>query len=580
LYFCLFAVSSRAANLEVLLNHVSAGESLQMGSLRYVNASGEEFSITRVSYLLSGFGLQRIDGTWVGLTNRYAWIDAGQGRTTFSLGAAPDEKFRSIRFQVGVGPTENHADIAKLPANHPLNPNVNGLHWNWQGGYIFMALEGMWRHAGALEGWSYHLARDPNYTTIQLDAALDLTQAIRLVVNFDLADLFRGSVPLSFVRDGSSTHSRDGDPIAAALTSNLSKAFRVMEASAVRVSSLGVTEAKPLYLPAKFTPYPFRMSSTFPMPELARDNPLMVERVELGKKLFNETLLSRDRTLSCASCHKANAAFSDSKAFSLGVEGKQGKRNAMPLFNLAWKNSFFWDGRAPSLRAQALMPMQDHLEMDQSVSNAVALLCAKPEYAKLFQSAFGSSQITGEKIGLAIEQFLLTQVSFDSRFDRALEGKATLTEEEQRGFELFSTEYDPRRRQFGADCFHCHGGPLFQSQTFANNGLDSTFPDKGRAAISGKDSDLGKFAVPSLRNVTVTGPYMHDGRFRTLEEVVEHYSTGVKISPTLDPNIAKHPAGGVPLSQADKKALVAFLKTLTDEQFAPKTVPALAVKSQ
>ena len=576
---CYFAASTRAATLEVSLNHFFANETLQMGSLRYADASAEELSITRVSYLLSGFALQRNDGSWLELTNRYAWIDLEKSRTSFSLAEAPEEKFRGIRFQLGVAPAANHADISKLPANHPLNPNLNGLHWSWQGGYIFMALEGMWRHEVAMEGWSYHLARDSNLTTIQLEAALDLSQHLRLALDFDLAELLRGAHPLSFAKDGSSTHSRDGDPIARALTSNARKAFRLQGVSAVPNASIASAAIKPLYLPARFTPFPFQMSAAFPRPDLPRDNPLITERVELGKRLFNETLLSRDGSLSCASCHQASAAFSDSRALSLGVEARKGKRNAMPLFNLAWKTSFFWDGRAPSLRAQALMPMQDHLEMDQSISNSVALLTAKRGYAELFKSAFDSPQITGEKIGLAIEQFLLTEVSFNSRFDRSLEGKEALTDEEKRGFELFSTEYDPRRQQFGADCFHCHGGPLFQSQTFANNGLDSTFPDQGRGAISGKNSDVGKFAVPSLRNVEVTGPYMHDGRFQTLEEVVEHYSSGVKPSPTLDPNIAKHPPGGVALTVADKKALVAFLKTLTDERFVSKIPNPLASKS-
>lgn len=239
----------------------------------------------------------------------------------------------------------------------------------------------------------------------------------------------------------------------------------------------------------------------------------------------------------------------------------------MPLFNLAWKSSFFWDGRAPSLRAQALMPIQDHTEMDEALTNVVAKLSTKTNYAALFTAAFGSPEITPEKIGLAVESFVLTLTSFNSKFDRALAGKEQLSGDEKRGLELFMTEYDPRREQFGADCFHCHGGPLFQSQTFANNGLDAEFKDPGRAKVTGKDSDRGKFATPSLRNVELTAPYMHDGRFATLEEVVEHYSTGQKRSATLDPNLAKHPDGGVRLSDADKRALVAFLKTLTDEKY-------------
>ena len=138
------------------------------------------------------------------------------------------------------------------------------------------------------------------------------------------------------------------------------------------------------------------------------------------------------------------------------------------------------------------------------------------------------------------------------------------------------TEYDPRREQYGADCFHCHGGPLFQSQTFANNGSDGKLHDIGREKVTGKAADRGKFAVPSLRNIALTAPYMHNGRFRTLEDVVEHYATGVSRSPTLDPNLAKHPDGGVPLSAEDKRALVAFLQTLTDPQFTGRPRPTAA----
>jgi cytochrome c peroxidase len=251
------------------------------------------------------------------------------------------------------------------------------------------------------------------------------------------------------------------------------------------------------------------------------------------------------------------------------VRQQLGARHAMPLLNLAWKRSFFWDGRAPSLRAQALMPIQDHAEMDECLTNVASKLAARPRYPAAFQAAFGCMEITPEKIGLALEQYLLTLTSFDAKLDRAMRGAEKLTVEEKRGFQLFSTEYDPRRGQYGADCFHCHGGMLFQSQTFANNGLDAEFRDTGRAKVTGKDSDRGKFAVPSLRNVELTGPYMHDGRFATLEEVVAHYCTGVKRSASLDPNLAKHPNGGLPLTEADQKALVAFLKTLTDESMRP-----------
>ena len=243
----------------------------------------------------------------------------------------------------------------------------------------------------------------------------------------------------------------------------------------------------------------------------------------------------------------------------------------MSLFNLAWKSVFFWDGRAASLREQVLQPIQNPIEMHESLSNVVVKLRAQAtNYPALFARAFGTPDISPDRIARALEQFLLTQTSHDSKFDRVLKGQAQFTSEEQRGFELFHTEYDPRHEQFGADCFHCHGGPLLQSQTFANNGLDAELKDLGRFLVTGKNGDKGKFAVPSLRNVELTAPYMHDGRFKTLEQVIEHYGRGVKRSATLDPNLAKHPEGGVPLSAEDKKALVAFLKTLTDELFRQK----------
>lgn len=338
----------------------------------------------------------------------------------------------------------------------------------------------------------------------------------------------------------------------------------------------------------KATPYRFTFGAQFPVPALPGDNPLTVEGVELGRALFHDPLLSINGRQSCASCHQADAAFVDAgKALSSGAEGQLGTRNAMPLFNLAWKHSFFWDGRARTLREQVLMPIQNPVEMHESLTNVVRKLketasssfsneiaqsrtspddCAS-NYPSLFESAFGSPEITADRVARALEQFLLTIVSCDSKFDRALQGREQFTEEEKRGFELFATEYDPRRGLYGADCFHCHGGPFFTSHGFANNGLDAMPCDPGLGEVTGREFDQGRFAAPSLRNVELTAPYMHDGRFATLEEVMEHYSSGVKRSPSLDPNLAKHPTRGIQLSEADKRALVAFLKALTDEKF-------------
>lgn len=570
--FCLalfFTLDSGAATLQIQIRSKVSGENLQPASLRYQTSAGERFSVTRVSYLVSDVELQRDDGSWLELSNSVAWMDFDAGRDSIRL-EIPSGEFRSIRFLLGLDAELNHADPAKFPASHPLNPNLDGLNWSWQGGYIFLALEGLWRNAnGELDGWAYHLARDTNSVRITLAAALDVTHETKVELDFDLATVLNAPRPLSFVKDGDSTHSRDGDPISAALKMNLPGAFSVRRISNLTDAEIAVENPKPLYLPAKFTPYPFQMSATFPVPDLPRDNLLTVERVELGRKLFYDRRISINDQQSCADCHSPEKAFTDDRITARGAEGEFGPRNTMPLFNLAWKREFFWDGRARSIREQVLQPIQNPIEMHESLTNLVVKLAQTNNgYAALFTTAFGSSEITAEKIALALENYLLTLTSFDSKFDRVLRGAEKFTREEQRGFELFSTEYDPRRGQYGADCFHCHGGPLFQSQSFANNGLDDNFPDAGREKVTGKASDLGKFAVPSLRNVALTAPYMHDGRFKTLDEVVEHYVSGVKRSATLDPNIAKHPDGGVPLSAADKKALVAFLKTLTDEKYS------------
>ena len=327
--------------------------------------------------------------------------------------------------------------------------------------------------------------------------------------------------------------------------------------------------------PAVFDSTPYLLEyGNLPAPDLPEDNPLTVQGVALGRMLFYEKKLSRDNTISCASCHKQNEGFSDSRVFSLGVENRQGKRQAMSVFNLAWNtNAFFWDGRAPLLRNQALLPIQDHLEMDESLDNVVSKLSKSGMYRDQFVRAFGSDEITAEKISLALEQFMMSIVSYQSKYDLWLEGKAELTPSEERGRQLFITEYNPFFPQFsGADCAHCHGGANFENDDYMNNGLDTDamFTDIGREKVTGKATDRAKFKVPSLRNIELTAPYMHDGRFATLEEVIDHYNAGIKASSTADPTVLNTKDTGLFLTDEDKKDLVAFLKTLTDREFLKK----------
>lgn len=314
---------------------------------------------------------------------------------------------------------------------------------------------------------------------------------------------------------------------------------------------------------------------TFPSPQIAEDNQLTVQGVKLGRMLFYEKALSQDGTQACASCHMQEFAFTDTATFSIGIKGLPGKRQAMSVFNMAWHgNEFFWDGRAHLLRDQALMPIQDELEMNETLENAVAKLSAKQEYKDQFIRAFGSEQITSEKISLAMEQFMNSIVSNSSKYDRFLEDSTEFTASEKRGRRLFFLEYNEFfPEESGADCAHCHSGDNFENDRYMNNGLDDDagITDFGSQAVTNKPSDKGKFKVTSLRNIALTAPYMHDGRFKTLEEVVEHYNSEIKPSSTLDPALDQTRNTGLRLSEQDKKDLVAFLKTLTDDKLLNNT---------
>lgn len=527
-------------------------------------------SITRLDAILSDVAFRSQNGKWISQPDWFVFINGREGKTSFTLTGLRPGRYDRLRFHVGLGPRMNHADAARWPAGHPLNPQVNNLYWGWSREYVFLALEGRWQEGVKQNGFSYHLATGRQLMTVELPVALDLTASQRLQVTMDVGKIFSAPHKIELTDSSDTTHSRTNDLLVAQLKENIESAFAAsVEAPRRLQARRNIPLSRPL-VASGATPYRLTFSRLFPQPNLPRDNPLTGEGVALGSKLFFDRLLSADDSESCATCHRPSLAFSQPRRFSRGVDGDIGTRHAMPLENLAWKSSFFWDGRAQTLREQVLQPIQNPIEMHESLSNVVFKVSADPDYRRLFANAFGQVKITPDTMARALEQFLLIQISYNAKFDRVMSGREKFTEQEQRGFVLFNTEYDPYHGQYGADCFHCHGGPLFQSQSFANNGLDTTFRDNGRYVVTKRESDQGKFAVPSLRNVALTGPYMHDGRFRTLEEAIEHYCTGMKRSATLDPNLAKHPDGGVPLTKADKTALAAFLRTLTDEKFAAR----------
>lgn len=558
--FALVATTN-AATLTLVIHHVFDGAPLQFNA-PLTSPAGEKISISRLAYLLSSPGVKaNSDGQWLTSANWFGFNDAAKRNVTRQLENLPAESYNALQFHIGLDEESDHSDPGKYPALHALNPLVNGLHWGWARGYVFLALEG---HTATNEGFSYHIAGAANRMEVTLPIALDLHEATTVELDFHVDRV------LPRIGGQNSTHSRNGDAIASRIVAAVEQAFtiRSIHPTVARTETKSDSPTS-----TAGTPFTLQIPRGVPVPNLPTDFPLTEERVALGKKLFHDKRLSRDGQQSCASCHDPKFAFAEQKRFSVGVDGIAGERNAMPLFNLAWANEFFWDGREPSLRRQALVPITNPVEMHADIDDVTDRLTSDSEYANDFAVVFGSPGVSGQRVGIALEAFELTLTSFDSKFDRAMRGDTDLSEQEKHGFQLFVTEYDPRQNQFGADCFHCHGGPLFSDQQFHNNGLAVDPRDLGRERVTRLTSDEGKFRTPSLRNVALTAPYMHDGRFATLGDVIEHYDHGATRTATLDPNLAKHPTDGLKLSAEDKRALVAFLQTLTDERFSGASTP-------
>lgn len=295
-----------------------------------------------------------------------------------------------------------------------------------------------------------------------------------------------------------------------------------------------------------------------PMPV---DNPITVDGVALGRKLFYERMLSNDGSISCGTCHKQENAFDDPRPFSQGTNGTFGSRNAMAIINLGWNERFFWDGRRNALETQAHDPVTNPIEMANKWSEVVKRLQSSIVYTQLFYKAFGTTTIDSNLAMKAIAQFERTLVSFDSKFDKFYYGKdsSVFNLQELNGLHIFTGK---------GMCNNCHlMNTLFTDLEFSNNGLDETPEDFGLEKFTGQASDRGKFKVPTLRNIEVSAPYMHDSRFATLEEVVDHYSEHVhQNSPNIDAHMQAF-GTGLHLSVQEKSDLVAFLKTLTDQNF-------------
>lgn len=303
----------------------------------------------------------------------------------------------------------------------------------------------------------------------------------------------------------------------------------------------------------------FIVPTNFPKPVYNfTNNQLSKSKIALGKALFNDPILSRDNSTACSSCHLSYTAFAHTDhPLSHGIDNRIGNRNSPALMNLAWSKLLMWDGAIHHLDAQALAPITNPLEMDETLENVVKKLQSSTKYKSLFSNAFGDTLVNGERTLKSISQFLITLVSSNSKYDRVMrkEPSFVFTENETKGYTIFK-----------ANCASCHKEPLFTNNDFENNGLkpDATLNDVGRMKITGKETDAYKFKVPTLRNCEVTYPYMHDGRFSSLQMVLFHYTHDIHSSATLSAQLKKKK---IVLNEEEKSCLILFLKTLTDEEF-------------
>lgn len=312
----------------------------------------------------------------------------------------------------------------------------------------------------------------------------------------------------------------------------------------------------------------------FPKMPIPPTNPLTKEGIELGRRLFYDPILSSDSTQSCSSCHIQQFAFTDGKAVSTGVTGQQGTRSAMSLVNVGYfTKGLFWDGLAADLEEQAEKPVENPVEMHETWTNVVKKLQCHPTYPLYFRKAFGIStvgEITKELAAKAMAQFERTIVSSGkSRYQRLFVNREGFPEDDEQNGNLMYNNLSALLPD--AQCFHCHGGSLLTQNEYFDNGIEAgianinEYPDKGRGKITNKDIDYGKFRAPTLHNIALTAPYMHDGRFATLREVLEHYNTGVHDTPNLDRAFLKTPElGGMGLTNAQVDDILLFLATFTD----------------
>lgn len=322
------------------------------------------------------------------------------------------------------------------------------------------------------------------------------------------------------------------------------------------VLTLSISACKKETIKENSTPF---VPVNFPTPVYDLSvNPVTEPGFILGRKLFYDPILSRDNSTSCGSCHQQFASFVHAgHIVSHGIDDKLGTRNSPPVINMLWSKTFFWDGGVHNLDLVPPNPIHNPVEMDEKFENVLVKLRNTEGYPKLFESAFGTDEITSVRFLQALSQFMASLVSANSRYDKYVRNEGgTLAANEQEGLQLFQQK-----------CASCHATDLFTDRGFHNNGIQTSIADSGRYAITLNPGDIGKFKTPTLRNIEKTSPYMHNGNFRSLEEVLNHYANGIRASATLDSTLNNNAVVGIPLTADEQQKIIAFLKTLTDEEF-------------
>lgn len=548
-----------SGQLTVQFHFKVGSEPLELHAMQYTNAAGNRYRVDDLRYFVSNLTLVRADGSEFATTLVHLRDAELPYTRDLRIPAVPPGDWVAVRFLFGLDDERNQFE--------GLAATTSNLVMQWPaflgGGYHYMQLDGGWdRGAGAVGPWQAHLGRvqravDPSpyetRFTVELPIQLRTQRATStLAISMDVNAWF------------ASPNIYDFAAIGGAMMDNPA-AQQLLSQNGAQVFSIGSVSSSPI--PPEPPPPPpdtlrIRIRGFPPMPVPA-DNPTTVEGVALGRRLFYDPILSGDSTQSCASCHAQAFGFSDhGRRTSLGIDHIAGTRNAPALVNVGWSETLFWDGRAVNLETQALEPVPNPIEMHEEWPRAVAKLERQAQYPELFRAAFGSRTITSERTVKAIAQFQRTFVSGNSRYDRFLLTGTGLSESELRGFIVFFSER--------GECFHCHVDRTFTDQRFHNNGLDASFADIGRFRVTEDPDDRGKFKTPTLRNIVFSAPYMHDGRFATLEDVVEFYDTGGEGTETVNPfilNLRRNRAEGNGLTLQEKQDLVSFVKTLTDSTF-------------